>query len=300
MSEYTTPLGVEQAIKAAAIKQQKLGLTNSISDAIQREYRNRFLARVFSTEAGAHWVLKGGTGMLARIHDARMTVDIDLISAVANLENALDELKKLARINLGDFFRFDYLNHSQIGAGVNQPKIDGYRVSFTVYIGNADKGTIRIDMMIGSLITDEIEIVNPKDRLDMPKLQSFPYRLYPLVDQVADKVSAVTEKYESRPSTRVKDLVDLVEIATHFDLSGSALCFALRSEFSHRERKVPPELLIPSEWKAGYQKLASSTPAVSNYENFDDASALVKCLINPVLADSADGRTWDSNLLAWR
>ena len=299
MGRYSTPLGVEQAIKSAAIRQKELGLTNSISDAIHREYRNRFLSRVFSVEAGSRWILKGGTGMLARIHDARMTVDVDLISEIGNLDDALDELRQLSKIDLGDFFRFDYLKHSQIGAGENQPNIDGYRVSFAVYIGNAHKGRIQIDVMRGSLITGEVELIEPKDRLEIPKLMSFPYRLYPLVDQTADKISAVAEKYDSQSSSRVKDLVDLVEIALHFDLGGSDLRCALYAELSHRRREVPPELLIPAQWIAGYRKLAQDTLAVKGYEDFELACELVKRFVDPVLADDVDGKTWSCDLRKW-
>ncbi len=42
---------------------------------------------------------------------------------------------------------------------------------------------------------------------------SYPYRLYPVANQIADKVCATLADYHGRPSSREKDLVDLVVIA---------------------------------------------------------------------------------------
>jgi len=296
---FSTPQGVEQAIKSAAKKQAEAGLSASITDAIQNEYRNRFLSRVFSGAEGASWVLKGGTGMLARIHDARATIDVDLLAEAVDLDEALSDLTKLVQVDLGDFFRFDYLKHEKIGVSDNQPNIDGYRVIYQVSIGVASKGTIKIDLIVGGLITGKVEYVKPVGKLNIPRLKSFPYRLYPLSDQVADKVCAVIEVHNGKESSRIKDLIDLVEVATYFDMFGGELSTALLAEFDHRGRRPPSKLLVPARWKGGYLKLSRETPAAQRFEDFESAVDLVSSYINPVLTGEVDTRTWSSKSLSW-
>ena len=57
--------------------------------------------------------LMGGTGMLARVPSTRATRDIDLYRRGFTLTQALDDLIRLAAIDLGDHFRFQYVSHTQ-------------------------------------------------------------------------------------------------------------------------------------------------------------------------------------------
>ncbi|QTB90050.1 nucleotidyl transferase AbiEii/AbiGii toxin family protein [Bifidobacterium saguini] len=66
----------------------------------------------------------------------------------------------------------------------------------------------------------DIEVIDPRNRPTLEKLETYPYRLYPIANQIADKVCAVVELIHGRESTRIKDLVDLVTIAiTYMDRS---------------------------------------------------------------------------------
>ena len=56
---------------------------------LRREFVfQRFLGRVFA-KPGSRWVLKGGTGLLVRIREARYSKDIDLVVPGENIN--LDE-----------------------------------------------------------------------------------------------------------------------------------------------------------------------------------------------------------------
>lgn len=74
---YLSALAVESAIRSAAQKAAQDDPTLDTNKRIQLEYFNRFLSRVFSEDASP-WVLKGGTGILARVANSRSTRDIDL------------------------------------------------------------------------------------------------------------------------------------------------------------------------------------------------------------------------------
>ena len=57
----------------------------------------------------------------------------------------------------------------------------------------------------------------------IPDATQPPYQVYPLVDHVADKLAAMYELHgpSLRPSTRFKDLVDLVAIVTQASITAT-------------------------------------------------------------------------------
>jgi hypothetical protein len=76
------------ALWSAAASRAKLTAkeTGVSSHALLRRFIfGRFLARVFH-EANSPWVLKGGTAVLARVHDARTTKDVDLFHQTSSLD----------------------------------------------------------------------------------------------------------------------------------------------------------------------------------------------------------------------
>jgi hypothetical protein len=85
-------------------------------------------------------------------------------------------------VDLGDHFRFGYLEHRESITGDQQPYVDAYRVSFEVYIGVQGKGRINVDLATGAGPTAPVTTAEPANRLPLPRLTSHPYRLYPLVD----------------------------------------------------------------------------------------------------------------------
>lgn len=72
---------------------------------VRRFLFGRFLARFFH-DPTAPWVLKGGTAMLARVHDARTTKDVDLLHQLGDLDAAVKALAAAAKIDLEDHCRF--------------------------------------------------------------------------------------------------------------------------------------------------------------------------------------------------
>ena len=213
---YPTPAGVENAIKDAAKKAAAVDPALDVNKRIHLEYFNRFLSRVFSEGADSEWVLKGGTGILARVPSTRSTRDIDLYRS---------GLIRLASIDLGDHFRFEYAGHTESIGTETQPYTEGYQVKFTILIGAASKETLQVDLAVGAGMTGEVVTTEPATTLHLPRLTTHPCRLYPTVDQIADKVCATMTEYRDRSSSREKALVDVVVFATTqaIDQAGSLL-----------------------------------------------------------------------------
>jgi len=294
---YSNALAVEQAIKGAAKTAHKADPSRQISDLIRQAYYDRFLCRVFSDGDATEWVLKGGSGMLARVANARRTLDVDLFRNGYSKDQGLADLRRLAEIDLGDFFRFVLISHSDTIAEETQPYTDGYQVLFDVYLGVKKVDNLKVDLSAHETALDLPQAMDPANRLALPRLVSNPYRLYPLPQQIADKVCASLTIYNGRPSSREKDLVDLVVIALTQTVDARDAQDALQHEAKIRHLTLPEAFLLPATWGASYVKLAKNTPA-ADY-GIIDAQALMTMFIDPLLAGTVMSMIWNPNQLSW-
>jgi len=293
---YASPRAVEQAIKDAAKTAHEADPARLVDDLIRQAHYDRFLCRVFSQGDNSEWVLKGGSAMLARIPNARRTIDADLFRSGYDKDKALTELRRMINIDLGDFFRFVYRSHRPILADDIQPYADGYRVTFDAFLGVTQLDPINVDLSAHEGATDNITATEPANRLLLPKLVGVPYRLYPIANQVADKVCATLATYGGKPSSREKDAVDLVVIAITQVVEADALTEAIRLECRKRHLLFPSRFRIPTHWGTSYAKHARHTPAEPY--NITAVQALMDVFIGSILAGTATG-TWDPTTKIW-
>jgi hypothetical protein len=151
-------------------------------------------------------------------------------------------------------------------------------------------------------MTGEPEPVPPLARIVMPDIEQHGYRAYPLPDHLADKVVATLQRYgpQQLPSTRYKDLIDLVGIITGASLNARAALRALTSEANRRRVQLPPLFDVPDRtlWEPGYSAQArrSLLPVAPT---LDDALAIVRPCLDPLLDHSASGR-WEPAKKLWQ
>lgn len=150
-------------------------------------------------------------------------------------------------------------------------------------------------------MTGEPDDVPPMVGIDMPDVQQHGYRAYPLVDHVADKIAAIFERYgEGRtPSTRFKDLVDLVAIVTGASVPADAQRAALASEADRRGITLPDHFDVPDHalWKSGYAAEAKRS-VLPIAPTLDDAIETVRPFVDGLLDGSASGQ-WDPERREW-
>lgn len=267
---------------------------------VRRFVFERFLARVFQ-DASSPWVLKGGTAVLARVHDARTTKYVDLLHQLLDADGAVDRLRAVAAIDLCDHFRFVITNVERTAGGAGQPEVDGCRVSVDAYCGAVKKASFGVDLVTGSLMTTEPEL-RTDPVLELRGLEAPTMRLYPVVDHIADKLCATQATYGTdgdRPSSRVRDLVDLVVFARSQDVDGTALVRAIKGEWAHRGLPGAPVFSPPPGWERLYPPLARKTPVVADVTSFLDAVTLVRALLDPALDGSAARRRWVAEDRTW-
>ncbi len=296
---YPDGRAVEAAIKRAASMASARHPSRGTADLIRQAYFDRFLCRVFSDDDSGEWVLKGGTGVLARVADARATVDVDLQRAVTGLDVALAELRRMAERDLDDHFRFLYRSHEPLHAAQTQPYVEGVRVHFALMLGAKEISSgLKVDLVVGPSPIGYVRTSTPANRLDLPRLETCDYRLYPVEDQIADKVCATLAQYGGDASSREKDLVDLVVLATTSDLDMATLRRALRTETGRRRLEPFEAFAVPPQWGRAYMNMAAGVPLCRQFPDAQAAESLIAGMLEPVLSGSGNG-TWIPTAGRW-
>jgi hypothetical protein len=203
---YATPAAFRRALTDrlnAAARESRWSLPQ-----LQRQVAyDRLIERLYLINDG--WIVKGATALLARDIGVRGSLDIDLYLDAAR-EVAEDELRQAAASDIGDWFHFE------IGGGTPIAH-SATRLPVRTFIGASIWVEFRVDLVGSDLrMTGQPDDVPPLARGVIPEVEQRGYRAYPLVDHIADKVAAIYERHgeDRRPSTRYRDLVDLVAITT--------------------------------------------------------------------------------------
>jgi Nucleotidyl transferase AbiEii toxin, Type IV TA system len=299
---------LELAIKDAAKKaagQAGPGVSAASVDAQIRQARfDRFLSRVFAEGERSEWLLKGGMRMLARVPRSRTTKDVDLASLRApDLADAERALATLAEADLGDHLTFRLIQSTPTGLRENQPGVVTRRYFFACIDADHDTevDSVVVDVVVGPPPVGRPEVVEPANRLHLRRpLITFPYRLYPVADQIADKVCATmdTQYPGGKRSSRVKDLVDLVLIAhtQTADLEELRAAIDAKRDLS---RIGPFEHFdIPAEWTRTHPATAKGVPAAESF-TAQTAAELVASFIDPALGRRPNPAAWDPQALDW-
>lgn len=253
---------------------------------------DRLLERLYIVDDG--WIVKGATALLARDLGVRGSLDVDVYRAVAqNVAEA--DLRMAAEIDLGDWFSFNVGAATPIGD-------NSLRFPVISIVGTTNWVEFHVDVSGADLrMTGHPENVPPIARGIIPSVDQRGYRVYPLVDHVADKVAATYERHgaSENPSTRYRDLVDLVAIATGASIDAQSQSNALRSEFERRNLVLPKTFDVPDRglWERGYAAEVSKS-MLNTASSLEDALVIVKAFLDPLLNGVAAG-TWNPVKQEW-
>ena len=299
-SSYTTP----QAFKRAVTDRLRLIARGNrafqLQD-LQRQFAyDRLLCRVF-LNGPDQWVLKGATAMLARLAGvARHTLDIDLFSRAGDLIAAEASLRACAAMDLGDWFRFAL----SPGHLIEPQGTQALRIPVVAYVGATAFATFHVDLVTDLKMTSEPETVPPLVHMDVPGLTSVPYRAYPVVDHIADKVCAIFETHVRASgivdaSSRYRDLADIVVFAHATPVDAVMLAPAIHSEAKRRSIQLPECLAVPdfADWPAGYARVARDVPGLVE-RDLPSAILTASHFLDPILSLQAQGG-WDPGSQAW-
>lgn len=290
-ARYTTPAAFRRALTDRL--RTLAGDSRWTLPQLQRHVAyDRLLERLYSLDDG--WVVKGATALMARDLGTRGTLDIDVYREMS-LAVAEADLRHAAGADIGDWFRFEVGTAAPVGPV-------GVRLPITSAIGTTTWAGFHVDLIgAGLRMTGQPEHVPPLARDAIPGVAQHGYQAYPLIDHVADKVAATYERYgaANMPSTRYRDLVDLVSIVRGASVPAAAQAAALVSEFDRRQLRLPQAFDAPDRnlWEAGYAAEARRSLLVTG-RTLDEALALVRPFIDPLLNGTATG-DWNPRSGQW-
>ncbi len=289
---YPSPQAFRQALTDKLREAAKISPW-TLSQLQRQMAYDRLLERLYLVDDG--WVVKGATALLARGIGVRGTIDVDIYPERAR-ELAEEELREAASRDIGDWFTFE------LGPGRAVATDAAVRIPVTAHVGTASWAAFHVDLVGSDLrMTGEPDRVPPLARVLMPDIEQHGYRAYPLVDHIADKISATVQRYsdQERPSTRFKDLVDLVAIVTEGSVAADRQMAALASEARRRGIGMPASFDVPDRglWERGYAAEAGRSLLLIA-PTLTEALAVIRPFVDPLLAGAAVGR-WDPKLGRW-
>ena len=291
---YATPAAFDRALKKVA---KTAG--NNPGEAYRQALRDRFLCRVFH-DGNEGFVLKGAGGMLARVPNARATRDLDFaVAGHAGIDQVLAEMERIASIDLNDWCSFR-LTKSEESMDEN-----GYsrllKLRFASFVGMEEKDPILIDLSLDCVMTRPPERITPANRIDVEGLETCDYLIYPLADQLADKFCAIMEVQPGgHPSSRMKDLVDVVTYAMSECFELSQLKHAIKSECAKRGMAMPKCFGAPESWRERFAGFATKNRVAEEFASFDEASNLASKLFDAALSDEgSENLVWIPDDLCW-
>lgn len=296
-------------------------LNRSLGDKINNEARQRgvaaaairkqyiftlFLSRIFDTDPQPPWVLLGGNALLIRTGGGRFTQDIDLARASAweTSEDARVELQELADRG-ADRDPFTFVVRSVTPH--SEPDAYGYG-------GKTAKA--KVQALLGEIIFDDFTIdLTERRHLDAP-VEQVPLRAVishetltslptvpttPLESHLADKVCAMYEMHGDRPSTRYRDLADIVRILDAGPIRGSRLAEVLQREAGRRKMTLPSRMQAPSEaWFEAFPLQASTFAEYpEKLWNLDAALNAARPLLDSVLSGERASGVWNPKTHTW-
>ncbi|MGB7963303.1 MAG: nucleotidyl transferase AbiEii/AbiGii toxin family protein [Propionicimonas sp.] len=253
---------------------------------------NTFFRMLFLAGLADHdgWVLKGGTNLVCRLTSPRSTLDLDLFRQ----GDASPTLTSAALHDVMDGHtagRYTFrVGDPTLGDGED---IEVARVKVTVFDGATLVESFNIDL------SGDIVLNAEPDRVEVPRGDSavlpgypatIPARLYPIENQIADKLCALYTRYGSGPSTRYRDLYDLAMIVDQLPFEHATLTAALGVQQRVRRMALPAALGEPAPgWAAAYDRQLSRTPgARPPFTNYDEAIAVVRDALSPALPNNDD------------
>jgi predicted nucleotidyltransferase component of viral defense system len=246
----------------------------------------RLLARL-AVAAPGRWTLTGAIALDFRLRNrSRTTKDMDLVRH-DDEEAAVGDLIEAASRDLGDFFSFSMEGRTRLG----EDEGGTVRCRIRAELAGRLFENVIVDMGFSDPLGWAPELVHGTDLLAFAGVEPVEVPVVPLEQQLAEKVHAYTRTYGGRPSSRAKDLVDLVLIKRSATLKGERLRAALRGVFEGRRQHPLPLSLPPPprEWVVPYRKLATEVGLEPKMEAGHREAA---DLLDPVLGGE-DSLRWD-------
>lgn len=160
--------------------------------------------------------------------------------------------------------------------------------------------TFLLDVGLRSSPFDEHDTLTTPDLLSFAEIEPVEVPAVPLERHIAEKLHAYTRRYgDDEPSSRVKDLIDIVLMSELASFELGRLRDAIVRTFEERDTHELPASLPapPSEWAQPYRSLAEE---VDLDPDLFAGQRLAAAFLDPVLAADAGLICWDAQTIEWQ
>lgn len=253
----------------------------------------RLLARLQIVAPDA-WVLKGGFALELRLGDrARTTKDVDIDWNLGE-DDAIELLIEAVELDLDDRFEFAIER-----AALDDPAGGGQRWAVTATLAGRQFERVAIDVGFAKQPVLEPETVVTSHLLEFAEVEPVRVPALAIEQHIAEKLHAYTRTYAGdKPSSRVKDLVDLVVIPNTTPVDAHRLNHALAEIFRSRATHATPQSVAvpPAGWASPWRTLTADLPADADIVA---GHATAAAFLDPVLRGDVSSGRWDPDSRQW-
>jgi len=279
------------------LRNQSLGTNQTLTRLRKMVAFDRFLARLAKQEPET-WIIKGGFALQLRLGDrARTTKDIDVaVTESLTQEETTTRLREAASLDRRDWFEFEVGEPTEAATGA---PARGLRFPIQCLLDGRSFEPFHLDVGFGDPILDTPEKITGPRILDFAGIVPATVRCYPLTTQIAEKLHAYTREYAGGPTSRARDLADIVLAASLTAFSGLKLRRAIEATFQARGTHPIPERMPepPIRLSASYRKLARELDLP--WPTVKEAGVAAADFLNPVLKNNT-ARKWDPAAWKWK
>lgn len=303
----TNPSVQSQRAKINALLRKEAKSQGAQVNDLRKQYIfSLFLRRIFKVPDN-QWLLLGGNALILRTGGGRYTQDIDLARAEPfyNAETVQQELQLLVNHEASEgLFRFDI---HQIEMRTNNVDDYGYgtpaaRASVIAYLGVQEFDRFSLDIVQQRHLQAPIEWIALRQVIQHETLEDPPtVPVAPLESHLADKICAMYEQHKGGPSTRMRDLADIVRIVKQLSFDARTLQDKLSHERQRRKITLPASLESPGpNWQTDFPKAAKTFNGYPPELHTLEASLkYAGACLTPVLAGNRTNGIWDPESQQW-
>jgi hypothetical protein len=198
-------------------------------------------------------------------------------------------------LDLGDWFRFEVAKPVRVPVD----EFGGIRFRVRLLLDGRVFEEFHLDIGVGDPIVEAVEYLRTPALLEFAEVRPTVVPCYPVTQQIAEKVHAITRSHASGEGTRVKDLIDILLLVELSEIDGKHLIQALKATFDTRQTHSLPSSFpdLPTSWAVPFRRLCADVGL--NYPTIEDADNAVKKFLNPILKGERCGQ-WDPVGWSWQ
>ncbi len=256
----------------------------------------RLLARIAAVAPDGSWALKGGFALIARLGtDARATKDADATWR-RSLEHWNTVLEEIVDCELGDCFEFEIGRPKPLAA---EGPEGGLRYPVVARVDGRVFERIQLDVNLLEGDPRPIERVVLSNLMAFAGIAAAEVPMVPIAQRLAEKLHAYCRTYDGKPSSRARDLFDMLRIAQRITVpSTRELASVCRETFELRETTWPPALPSPpADWSGAWSGFVADHGIP--WTTLAEADDALRRLWGPVFSGSG-AMVWNAESWDWR